>query len=337
MALTFLVNTLLLAIPLGGSVGTLVGIDAHRAATGQKGLFAGDSDSNGGTGSSGGSGGSDSTGGGSGSNNTISDNHTKNSQYCQSSYGITPPTQGEQFTLNPNQWGVTDTTSGWLCMNVTTFNNETYATKTTTPDWSVTWQFDPGPQTQPVHAFPNIQVEDVLPIVLNGVDSIDFDLAYTYGVGKTVATTMDESALTAQSLQANVAVDMFFDSDKETSQNSTAASLEVMVWFARFGASSDPIGYPRRRHQPHGRCELYKGPRTSGSSLYTLTWVATENTASFNGDLYPLIKDLYSMSGSHYPNDTDYMGIFQFGSEAYSSDSNVTFAVSELSIDISKS
>ncbi|KAJ5093507.1 hypothetical protein N7456_009368 [Penicillium angulare] len=342
MALTLLVNTLLLAIPLGGSVGTLAGIDAHRAATGQKGLFTGDDSSNGGTGSSGGSsGGSDSTGGGSGSNNTISDNHTKNSQYCQSSYGITPPTQGEQFTLNPNQWGVTDTTSGWLCMNVTTFNNETYATKTTAPDWSVTWQFDQGPETQPVHAFPNIQVEDEFPLLVDGVDAIDFELAYTYGVGKTVATTMDESALTAASLQANVAVDMFFDADKERAQNSTLARLEVMVWFARFGASSDPIGYPTvvtTQTVNDTKFELYKGPRTAGSTTqYVLTWVAATNTDSFKGDIFPLVTNLTSLGGDNYPNNTDYMGILQFGTETYSADSNVTFAVSDLAIDVKKS
>lgn len=96
MALTLLVNTLLLAIPLGGSVGTLVGIDAHRAATGQKPLFSSDGNSDDGTGSSGGSGGS--TGGGSGNNGTTTDNHITNSRYCKSSYGISPPSKGEQFT-----------------------------------------------------------------------------------------------------------------------------------------------------------------------------------------------------------------------------------------------
>lgn len=127
-------------------------------------------------------------------------------------------------------------------LQVTTYNNETYPTKTTAPDWSVTWQFDPGPETQPVHAFPNIQIEEVLPIALESMEEIDFALHWTYGLGNTVATTTDNTTLTDDSLQCNVAVDMFFDSDKTTAQNSTAAAFEVMVWFARFGASTDPIG-----------------------------------------------------------------------------------------------
>ena len=97
MALTMLVNAFLLAIPLGGSVGTLVGIDAHLKATGQAPLFSGDSDSTGGNSSGGGSSG-DSTGGGSGADGSTTDNGLTNNRYCKLSYGITPPTNGEQYT-----------------------------------------------------------------------------------------------------------------------------------------------------------------------------------------------------------------------------------------------
>lgn len=153
MALRLLVNTGLLAIPIGGSVGTLLGIDAHRSATGQPPLFTSDGNSNTGSGSGG-----DSTGGGSGGSGSTTNNGVTNTQYCQNSYGISPPSDGQLYTrkfdqnshlptftlrpswrssyplcrvillradskltivtVNPNQWGVTDTTSGALCMNV---------------------------------------------------------------------------------------------------------------------------------------------------------------------------------------------------------------------------
>ncbi|KAJ5721526.1 uncharacterized protein N7483_009460 [Penicillium malachiteum] len=339
MALSLLVNAVLLAIPLGGSVGTLVGIDAHLAATGQKPLFhsdGGDSSSGGsdGSGSSGGS-----TGGGSGGNGSTTNDGVTVTRYCESSYGISPPSSGELFTFNPNQWGVTASTTGGLCMNVTTFNNETYPTKTTAPEWSVTWQYDVGPETQPVHAYPNIQVDDVLPLELENMDEIEFALHWTYGVGTTAASTTDETSLNTESLQCNVAIDMFFDSDKTTAQNSTSAEFEVMVWFARFGASSDPIGYSEgvvTTHTVNGTTfDLYSG--TNSNSQNVLTWIAANTTEEFSGDIYPLITDLYSLSGSNYPAKTDYMGIFQFGTEAFSADTNVTFSVSSLSIDIKKS
>lgn len=89
-----IVNTVLVAIPVGGSVGALMGIDAHRAATGQKPLFTGGS-TNDGTDSGGG--GSDSTGGG-GGHDTVTNNGIQNTQYCELSWGITPPSKTEQYT-----------------------------------------------------------------------------------------------------------------------------------------------------------------------------------------------------------------------------------------------
>jgi hypothetical protein len=93
MALRLLVNTGLLAIPIGGSVGTLLGIDAHRSATGQPPLFTSDGNSNTGSGSGG-----DSTGGGSGGSGSTTNNGVTNTQYCQSSYGISPPSDGQLYT-----------------------------------------------------------------------------------------------------------------------------------------------------------------------------------------------------------------------------------------------
>lgn len=87
-----LVNAVLVAIPVGGSVGALMGIDAHRAATGQKALFTGNNDGT----SSGGNHG-DSTGDG-GHHDSTSNNGLSNTQYCDLSYGITPPSKTEQYT-----------------------------------------------------------------------------------------------------------------------------------------------------------------------------------------------------------------------------------------------
>jgi hypothetical protein len=90
MALKLLVNASLLVIPIGGSLGALFGIDAHRSATGQAPLFAGD-------GSDGGSSGG-STGGGSGAIGHTTNNGVTNSMYCQDSYGISPPSDGQLYT-----------------------------------------------------------------------------------------------------------------------------------------------------------------------------------------------------------------------------------------------
>jgi hypothetical protein len=119
----------------------------------------------------------------------------------------------------------------------------TYPTKYSAPDFSVTWQFDPGPETNPVYAFPNIMVDKVLPVGLDDMQELYLNVHWTYGVGDEIATTTDESELTANNVNTNVAIDMFFDSDKEKAQNSTSAKYEVMVWFGMFGPSTQPHGY----------------------------------------------------------------------------------------------
>lgn len=102
MALKLLINASLLVIPIGGSLGALFGIDAHRSATGQPPLFTHDGDGDGtGIGNGNGNGGSTgggSTGGGSGDNGHTVNNGVTNSMYCQNSYGISPPSDGQLYT-----------------------------------------------------------------------------------------------------------------------------------------------------------------------------------------------------------------------------------------------
>lgn len=125
---------------------------------------------------------------------------------------------------------------------MTTNHNETYPTKISAPQFSVTWQYDAGPETQPVHAYANIMVDEILPVELGQMASLDLDLHWTYGVGNEPVETTDNSTLTAANVNTNVAIDMFFDSDKDAAQNSTLAKYEVMIWFAKFGPATDPIG-----------------------------------------------------------------------------------------------
>lgn len=47
-----------------------------------------------------------------------------------------------------------------------------------------------------------------------------------------------------------------------------------------------------------------------------------------------MVQYLYQQDGDIYPKETDYMGVFQFGTEAFSVSENVTFSVPTLSIDI---
>lgn len=127
---------------------------------------------------------------------------------------------------------------------VTTFNNGTYATKTTAPQFMISWQYPPGPEDNPVHAFPNIQVDsDVFPAAISSISKVDVDLAWSYCIGNETTVAASLADLTADNLNTNVAIDMFIDSDKTAAQNPSKAKYELMVWFAAIGPATQPIGF----------------------------------------------------------------------------------------------
>jgi hypothetical protein len=90
MVMRWIINAGLLAIPIGATVGVLMGIESHRQATGQAPLFAGGGD---------GDGGGD-VGGGGPSGGIVSggSNGITISQYCQQFYGIQPQSKGVEYT-----------------------------------------------------------------------------------------------------------------------------------------------------------------------------------------------------------------------------------------------
>lgn len=75
--------------------------------------------------------------------------------------------------------------------------------------------------------------------------------------------------------------------------------------------------------------DLYTGANSFGQEV--LTWLASDNTTTFNGDVGPLIQDLEAYSG---PKSTDYLGYVAFGTETLYSDSNATLYVPKLKMDV---
>lgn len=71
MGLRSLLSFGMIALPIGATLGLLIGLDAHRSATGQSPLFQDDS--------------------------------VSKDQYCQKAYGITPTSIGQQYTCESFQ------------------------------------------------------------------------------------------------------------------------------------------------------------------------------------------------------------------------------------------
>jgi hypothetical protein len=316
MGLLWIINFVLLSIPIGATLGVLLGIQSHRAAAGEEPLFQPAPP---------------------GPGEAPDDDRITVKAYCNETIGISPPSQGDHYTLNPNPWGWVEGEAGSICLNVTTFNNQTYPTKTTAPEFSVTWEYPQGPETAPVHAFPNVKVDNqVFPATIKDLKGMVIDLEWTYGVGKEAVDKTDEAELTASEVNANVAIDIFLDSDKEQSQESSKANWEIMVWLAAFGPATQPIGLAEgdlKTQEVNGtEFKLYFGQNGLGQNV--LSWVADKYTEKFHGDIAPLIQTIAEMDDPDYPKAADYMGYMSMGTEAYSSADFVTFHVPMLSIDV---
>jgi hypothetical protein len=82
----------------------------------------------------------------------------------------------------------------------------------------------------------------------------------------------------------------------------------------------------------------------NGQNQNVMSWVAQEAvsggfTETFTGDIYPLITDLYNLDSSTLkdvepPSKGDFLGSLAFGTEAFYSNSFVTFSVPQYKIDI---
>ena len=226
-----------------------------------------------------------------------------------------------------------------ITFQVTFFENGTYPTNATAPKFTATWQYPRGPETQPVHAFPNAkillpEILDAPTVQLSNLSSLPVDLAWTYGSGYAVAQAADAQDLDAAGMNANICFDMFLDPDEAKAQTTNVSAVEVMIWFGNYGLSTQPIGYLQgvvaTQKVNQTSFSLYDGENAS-TKQKVFTWLAEGNTTDFTGDIAPLIQQLVTYGG---PTSSDHLGYIAFGSEALLSTSTVTFSVSELSVDV---
>ncbi|PHH78488.1 hypothetical protein CDD80_6756 [Ophiocordyceps camponoti-rufipedis] len=320
----WLVNVGLLALPIAATLGILIGLQAHRQALGQQPLFS----------------------------PPIITKWVEQT-YCQRYHGVRPDTKGQQYTrlssvpcshnqpltlaVNPNQWGIETGDPGFLCMNVTTYDNQTYATKTTAPQFKVFWQYPSFTDQRSVHAFPNIKLDDdVLPVKLQRVQEIDVDFQWTMRLDNDTGPTSSLDDFKKANVNSNVAIDMFVDKDKEKAKDAEKADFEVMVWFAAIGPATFAIGQKEgpimSKNVDGTNFNLFYGQ--NDRKQHVLTWKSTSNADEFHGDLAPLINEVLDTNRPGFPSSSDYLGYFSFGSEAYFSNKPVTFSVPSLSIDI---
>jgi hypothetical protein len=110
-------------------------------------------------------------------------------------------------------------------------------------NFTATWGYPQGPDTEPVHAFPNAQlITAALPLRISAVQNLYVDVDWTYAIGNDPIAVADTDSLVAGNLNCNVAIDMFFDKNGAKAHNESIASHEVMVWLGQYGLATQPLG-----------------------------------------------------------------------------------------------
>ncbi|QUC17543.1 uncharacterized protein UV8b_01784 [Ustilaginoidea virens] len=319
----WLVSAVFLALPIGTTLGILLGLQAWRQANGQPPPFSGGDDGFGLPGI------------------IIPKGKDGVRIFCDESVGFDPVSKNQNFILNPNPWGWKEGEQGNICMLVDYNANRTYETAFSAPVFNVTWKYPVMSGTNNVHAYPNAKVDSKkLPAKLGTINALRVEVEWHVTLKNDSQTEITDAEVAQSRINANVAIDMFMDKDKDKSSESAKANYEVMVWFARFGDSTWPIGKVQGGNGGIVTTKMVSGVSFNlyaGQNQLTnqtvLSWVTETPANKFAGKVTDLLEEIFALNDTKYPQKTDYLGYVAFGQEAYSSDVNVTFAVPQLAID----
>ncbi|KAI5196617.1 concanavalin A-like lectin/glucanase [Aureobasidium subglaciale] len=232
-----------------------------------------------------------------------------------------------KYLYGANQWGWD--ASGAQCMTVGLDDSDDAAS------FNVTWSWTERDVW--VHSYPNVGLESVqLPSRLDNVKSFNVSAAWDMYPSDQPDAANKTEALMAIGTKADIALDMFIDSNNITSMNASAAAFEVMVWSAIWGGVA-PIGYQTfnaeaPKYTLNGvEYSLYSGFNQQYQKQAVYSWVPSENQQGIQADLWELVT--YLIPRSNITSDM-YIGLIQFGTETVHATSNVTFEMQKAQMDL---
>jgi xyloglucan-specific endo-beta-1,4-glucanase len=169
-----------------------------------------------------------------------------------------------------------------------------------------------------VHAYPNVGLQSVqLPSRLDNVKNFNVSAAWDMYPTADPNAADKTAALQAIGTKADIALDMFIDSNSTNSMNASAAAFEVMVWSSVWGGVA-PIGYQTfnaesPKYTLSGiEYSLYSGFNQQYQKQAVYSWVPAQNQNGIEADLWELVT--YLVKSGVLSNDM-YVGLIQFGTE----------------------
>lgn len=223
------------------------------------------------------------------------------------------------YTFNADNWN--DDGSGYSCMNVNSGGSS----------FSATWKW--ANNANSVHSYPHATLKSAdLPLQLSKLTSMHASSCWSLGTSPNSSSGINDKELTAGCVKSNVALDLFID----PSATATSAMYEMMIWYLVM-PSAYPIGWNaadagKRKYTLGGvTFSLYYASNGRGQTTYT--WLPNKNLTSFDEDYLPLLGYLW---GEGFIPESSYLLNLNFGSEAFHSNTNVTFSAQTFAMSITK-
>lgn len=123
------------------------------------------------------------------------------------------------------------------------------ASSSTSSGFDATWSW-PVDKAKSVHSYPHVTFSSGhLPAALSNISALRLAAEWAYSPGSISTANdpsrrvgLDASGLSDVEAVANIAFDMFMDTDEANSTSATAATFEMMIWIGQIG-QPQPLGY----------------------------------------------------------------------------------------------
>ncbi|KAK2038451.1 concanavalin A-like lectin/glucanase [Colletotrichum somersetense] len=208
------------------------------------------------------------------------------------------------------------------------------------PAFDANWNWEENKNN--VHSFPHVRFNSTqLPVQLSAIDSMRLAVDWTMRKGNPEsdpprdfsAAAWSENKVGLDDVVSNAAWDFFVDRNKSRTYNPIDAEAEIMIWLGRVGNPYPLMGDSVLTNITLGSTEFSLWYDTNGRGQKVFTWVTSDGSDvnQFDEDITPLLK--YVLDSGEI-DDESWLGLVEFGSEAWHSPENVTFSAAHFSMEL---
>ncbi|KAK1635909.1 concanavalin A-like lectin/glucanase domain-containing protein [Colletotrichum phormii] len=233
-----------------------------------------------------------------------------------------------QFIFQSNAWNPVG--NGSSCVSV----------DQSVPAFDANWNWEEDKNN--VHSFPHVRFNSTkLPTKLSAIKTMRLATQWTMRKGNPendpprdfAATTWAESKAELEGVVANAAWDFFVDKNKTKTYNPIDSEAEIMIWLGKVGNPYPLMGDSILTNITLGSTEFSLWFDANQRDQKVFTWVTRNGSdvTQFDEDITPLLK--FVLDSGEIDSDS-WLGLVEFGSEAWHSPENITFSAAHFSMDL---